>query len=412
MKVLFVTSSWTQTLGHIVRSIAVAEELIAAGHQTAFLVSKAYKEWIPEQCEFYEAVPKPDNAEPYYRFDQYFYTYEDVLYVSGHVQEQHLIETIERERHVIYAFCPDIIFNDEQFTIAISAALEKVPLVSVVTWPLHPKFNRHMEKELPQRNLSLRKLRNTWNRILKRYNMEQIGHLCELLFHRSCALVAPTRSMLEPELGQEVPEVHFVGRLAPKSMFRDDPPWLKSWGIQEGFSHFPTVYVYLSSLPIGVNKKESFELLYRMFEKIQCKVVFGLGKFNDLFDTLPSNSSDGRIRFERFVPGETIMSRAKLAVFPGTHSMSVAAVEYGVPCLILPDLFERRYNAECLSRIGLGEILEENQADKVEIHRLVELLLNRKKTEKIQCIQNDFQSINGSLEVVQLLYKSKKPGEG
>jgi UDP:flavonoid glycosyltransferase YjiC (YdhE family) len=411
MKVLFVTSSWTQTLGHIVRSAAVAEELIIAGHQVAFLVPKTYQEWIPEQAEFYEAVPEPDNNELHYGFNYDYYTYEDIIYVSGHSQEQHLVKTIERERQVISGFGPDVIFNDEQFTTAISAALEKVPVVSVVTWPLHPKFNQHIEKELPQRNLALRKLRNTWNRILKRYNLPPIGHLCELLFDRSCALIAPTRTMLEPELAQEVSGVYFVGRLVPKSMFCEEPAWLKEWGIREGFAHLPTVYIYLSSLPVGVNKKETYETLYRVFEEMECKAVFGLGKFNGLFDTLPSNSPDGRVRFERFVPGETIMGCAQLAIFPGTHSMAVAAAQHCVPCLVIPDLFERRYNAECLSRVGLGEISDAGQPGQGEIRHLIESLLNRKISEEIQCIKNDFQSINGPFEVVQLLLKCEKSGK-
>ncbi|MCD1259611.1 hypothetical protein B5M42_012290 [Paenibacillus athensensis] len=516
MRILLAASSWTETLGHAVRSIAVAEQALAAGHEVAFLAPASYHEWAPAGVTCYATTPKPDFISETQLFFG-FHTYEDVMYVSGYGDDKPIRETIEREREVIREFRPDLIWNDEQYTIGASAALEQVEVVSLVTWPLHPDFNKQVEKELPQRNLVLRRMRSAWNRVLTSYGLPPVGHLGELLFDRSQARVAPTSPLLEPELaelaelakhadlagpvgmsgqanpaspvgtsgqaspasqvgtsgqaspaspvglsgqaspadpagmsgqaspagpvemsGQASPAgpvglsepagrpqlagqgkqaelsgitgpngtgVHYVGQIAPKGLFAETPSWLDAWCKEpEGT---PTVYVYLSSLPIGINTKEAFEALYRGLEATGFRVIFALGKFNEIADSLELPTQSERIRFERFVPGEAVMAKAQLAIFPASHNMLMSALSHNVPCLLFPDMFERSYNAARMAEAGFATVGGEADLTPETIERLArETIARFHATEgepRRKALLDDLQGRGGARAVLALM---------
>jgi|GEM_PF-2839756 len=425
MRILLVASSWTETLGHAVRSIAIAEQCLAVGHEVAFLAPASYHEWAPAGTTCFAAAPKPDFISETQIFFG-FHTYEDVMYVSGYGDDQPIRETIEREREVIREFRPDLIWNDEQYTIGASAALEQVGVVSLVTWPLHPDFNKQVEQELPQRNLVLRRLRSAWNRVLAGYGLPPVGHLGELLFDRSQVRIAPTSPLLEPELtalaglveltgqanladpaGRANAGVHYVGPIAPKGLFAEPPQWLEIWGREP---EPPTVYVYLSSLPIGINTKEAFEALYRGLDATGFRVIFALGKFNEIADTLELPAHSERIRFERFVPGEAVMARAQLAIFPASHNMLMSALSHNVPCLLFPDMFERSYNAARLAEAGFGTVGSEADLTPETIERLArETMARFRETEgepRRTALLDDLRGRAGAQAVVGLMERA------
>lgn len=399
MKVLLVTSNWTETLGHAVRSIAIAEQLLMQGHQAAFLCPKSYQEWLPPQAEFFESFPKPDFANK-----NYFglHTYEDIIFTSGHTEPEQIIQTLEREREVIRQFQPDIIINDEQFTIGISSVLERIPVASIVTWPLHPLFQAHLSSEIPLRTAMLHRMRKSWNQVLHMYGLPAVQHLSQLLFDRSDLLLAPTCSMLEPELSAFEPRVHYVGPLAPKGRFAEVPPWLKAWPAAERDQ--TTVFIYLSSLPFGMNTVETFELLADSYRGTGFRAVFGIGKFNEAMGEQLTRLAGPNVRFESFVPGEAMMSQSQLAIFPGTHSMMISAAKYGVPSILFPDFFEREYNARCMERAGIGHIC---RPDEITGERILELsvqLVSRQEQDPLSLqVQSELNSLGGPKQVVSLL---------
>lgn len=399
MKVLLVASNWTETLGHAVRSIAVAQSLAARGHTVALLGFPSYREWLPEGARFYPCEALPPPFEPNVFFG--CHTYEDVVYVSGHSDEDHIVRTVERERAVIRAFEPDVIWNDEQFTIGISTVLERVPVVSLATWPLHPEFGREKERELPARGAILRRHRNAWNRARSHYGLAPIRHTGELLFAPGWTLVAPTSAMLEPELGRHEPRVHYVGAIEPQGAFGQEPDWLSS------DDRLPLVYVYLSSLPVGVNTRATFDKLHECFEGRPYRVVFALGRFNSLFEHVPRPSEDGYIRFESFVPGPAVMRRARLAIYPATHSMMMSAAASGVPSVLLPDLFERAYNASCLERVGLGRIVSAEDISVAGLRELCEELIHSPpRSLSAREVQADLAKSGGAEQVARLIERA------
>jgi UDP:flavonoid glycosyltransferase YjiC (YdhE family) len=405
MRVLLVTSNWTETLGHAVRSIAVAQSLVRRRHEVAYLGFPSYREWLPSEVKFYPCEPLPGHQTR----DIYFgnHTYEDVVYVSGHTRDDHIIRTVERERAVIRCFQPDIIFNDEQFTLGLSAKLEQVPVISLVTWPLHPLFNREMEDKMPERRSILLRSRNCWNRVLRKYELEPIGHLGELLFERSDSLITPTSSLLEPELKNIATQVHYVGPLEPSGKFDIEPEWLQKEEDR------PLIFIYLSSLkfPGGINSSETFNKLYESFVGQSYRVVFALGKYNTESHGLPDRSHDGGIRFEAFVPGSAVMKRSSLAIYPATHNMMLSALRHQVPSLLLPDMFERMYNAECLARTGLGQHLELAMSPDQIRDFCKTFSLNVRSLQPARALQADLRELGGPDRVVKLMEANLKASE-
>ncbi|MDK8182162.1 nucleotide disphospho-sugar-binding domain-containing protein [Paenibacillus sp. UMB4589-SE434] len=396
MKVLLVTSNWTETLGHVVRGIAIAEQLTKQGHQAAFLCPKSYRDLLPQQAEWYESAPKPSFTNKIY-FG--LHTYEDILFASGHTEPQQIICTVEREREVIQEYVPDIILNDEQFTIGISASLEHVPVASIVTWPLHPNFRSPQEPDIPLRAMMLRRLRGSWNQVLDKYDLQPVLHLSELLFNRSSLLMAPTSPTLEPELAYQDPHVHYVGHLAPQGKFAEVPSWMNALDHPE--PEQATVFIYLSSLPFGMNTIDSFELLADSYRGTDMQAVFGIGKFNDAAEQQLRRLEGPNIRFERFVPGEAMMGRSQLAIFPGTHSMMVSAAKHGVPCLLFPDFFERAYNASCLERVGLGFICEADGFTSEQIRDLSQQLISCRDEHTLALqVQVELKALGGASKAV------------
>ncbi len=397
MRVLLVTSNWTETLGHAVRAIAVAQRLIEEGHEVGFLGFPSYEELLPQGVQFFPCESLP----PGYDRDIFFgnHTYEDVVYVAGHTKDSHIISTVEREREVIRSFQPDMIFNDEQFTIGISARLEHIPVTALVTWPLHPEFNRDMEQRLPERRAILMRSRNCWNRILRKYGLAPIAHLSELLYASDC-LITPTIPMLEPELKGLSSQVHYVGPLEPAGLFDSEPEWLA-----DDKDDRPLIFIYLSSLqlPDGVNTEESFAKLYEAFDGQGYRVVMALGKFNTIGSNLPTRSADGSIRVETFVPGPALMKRAALAIYPATHSMMLSAARHRVPSLLLPDMFERQYNARCMERAGLGSSLPLMNMTPASILTACEATRRLGNLPAAKALQEELARMDGPGQIVRLM---------
>ncbi|MFD2670776.1 glycosyltransferase [Marinicrinis sediminis] len=407
MNILLVVSNWSETMGHAVRCTAAAGKLKERGHELAFLGPASYQNWIPEGVQFFASVPKRDylaEDSPFFGF----HTYEDVLYANGHLSDDHLVETVEREREVIRTFKPDCIVSDLQFTISIAAQAEEIPLASMVYWPMHPDFHRHVEQELPQRNIVLKRIRQGWNRVLKRYGQPAINHTSELIYGRSQLLISPTSGILEQELPAAQPDVHMVGQLVPKARFQDRPSWLLQWKEQSLIENVPLVFIYLSSLPIGINSREAFQVLYEDLRRSGSRVIFGLGPFNEQMQGFQPEVATDRIRFERFVPGDTAMELSDLAIFPGTHSMMVAAAKYEVTSLSFPDLFERAYNSHCLERAGLGRIGTEQDLRPGAVLELVQTVLDERKaglSERSRSIRNELTAYEQQERFVHLVEK-------
>jgi UDP:flavonoid glycosyltransferase YjiC (YdhE family) len=240
---------------------------------------------------------------------------------------------------------------------------------------------------------------------LSSLGLEPVNHMSELVFGRSQALFAPTCSVLEPELAQCCPQINYVGQLVPERMFQDTPEWFASLYRASHEENGLLVYVYLSSLPIGINSKEAFEAICDAFADTPHYVIFGLGKYNEEVVRDISYRDHPRFRFERFVPGESLMERAHMAIFPGTHSMMISAVKHDVPCLIIPDLFERSYNARCMERIGAGTLLEPEAVSPANIRNwaMQQRQGNRTIRSGDHSAKQELQSIDGPGTVIRTL---------
>ncbi|MGE6226589.1 glycosyltransferase [Paenibacillus chitinolyticus] len=405
MKVLLVTSNWAETYGHAVRSMAAAEQLTAAGHEVAVLAPASFRHLFPDGVRFYESVPKPayiENKLPFFGY----HTYEDLIFVSGHADDFHLIDTIERERATIRDFQADLVFADMQFTIAVSAYTEGVRLASIVNWPLHPAHNIELEDLHPGRKLILRRVRNIWNRMLRKYGMPPVEHVCRTLFDHCQLLLVPSCKELEPELLRYEPEAEIVGQLVP-SAFKEEPAWFKQW---KQTCKEPLVFVYLSSLPFGINSRSTFEMMYSVFERNPVRAVFAIGKYNSAFLDHPLKSREERIRFEPFVPSETIMAHSSLCITPGSNSMMVSAMRHHVPGLLFPDTYERNFNAFCMERAGLGIVCGEDDLGRERFESLLHEGLAGKCTEISLRIQKQLTDLEQTPRLVRLLESAARGG--
>jgi UDP:flavonoid glycosyltransferase YjiC (YdhE family) len=121
------------------------------------------------------------------------------------------------------------------------------------------------------------------------------------------------------------------------------PAWLRSSGTR------PRVYLTLGTVSYG-----AVEVLRRTALEIavlDVDVLVAAGPQGDptLLGPLPPN-----VRVERFVPQAEVLRHVDLIVHHGGTGTVLAALEAGLPQLILPQGADQPYNAEILERSGAG----------------------------------------------------------
>ncbi len=335
-KILLLPSTFSSgAVGPVVKAINIAQLLQQSGWQVHFAIGGTVARLISEHGFSVSSCPVPQaekNIGPITNMIE-------AMEWNGVTNPDYIQEIVKEEINIVSSFRPDVIFAEARPTAAITAAITKVPLVTIANWPQHPDFpaNRRGGEQSLQ----------TYNRLLSKYHLPEIENVTELIFLHSDLKITPSIPELEPELVEKL-DTHFVGYIFNKSDEKAQlPPWFESW------KKDPLIFIYFSVS--ALSPQLYIKTILETFQELDVRVLCAYG-FHYLLDSAPENTD--KIRFARFFPAQAIMKHADLVLFHGGQNTALMTSYYGLPSITIPGQhYERQYNASQLARLGTSKTL-------------------------------------------------------
>ena len=223
---------------------------------------------------------------------------------------------------------------------------------------------------------------HSFGRALAAACYEQSGRHVEPLWRRTGTSMPPLCGMYEGPYvdicpaslqGEEVPAGTRILQLTPASPARSalpPPPWL------DELPKRPSVYVSLGTV---FNDLTRLRLLLDAFADIDCNIVMTIGRDKNPVDlgAIPENAT-----VERFIPQATLLpSMSGVVSHAGSGSM-LAALEAGLPLLLLPKAADQYENARACAARGVAIVLTPDELDiESARHGLTTILSNPSYTD-------------------------------
>src|SRR5262249_30655257 len=118
----------------------------------------------------------------------------------------------------------------------------------------------------------------------------------------------------------------------------------------------PTVYVtlgtFVSSLPEG---RALFQMVLEALRDEHLNLILTVGRANDpaQFGPQPPN-----VHIEQYIPQSLLLPSCDLVVHHTGYNTVMAALNYGLPAVMLPISADQPYVAACAEALGLGRVVE------------------------------------------------------
>lgn len=371
------------SVGTTIKAIGLAHLLRKRGCQVRFIMGGELGTFISRQGFPVAACPTPRYAGN----TQAIQNIVDFMQWTGLADANFVEQAVEAEIAAIRDFHPDVIFAEARPSAAISAAATGVPLVTVASWPMHPDF--------PENRMAVEQPLEAFNRQLRRYGLDEIQHMAELLFLRSAMKISPSLPELEPDL-QTVPGLRFVGHML--NLTADEtqlPPWYHSW------RRAPLILVYLS---VGAISPELYlRTLPGAFQDLPFNVLCACGfHFGVGADDLANFR--GNVRFVRFVPMQAVIEGASLVIFHGGQDTMLTTLLHGLPSITIPGQhFERKYNAMQMVQLGASYILPVHAFRARRLAQVTREILQGNYVTRSKQIAQCFSRFGGPEQAIDLL---------
>ncbi|HSO00763.1 MAG TPA: nucleotide disphospho-sugar-binding domain-containing protein, partial [Candidatus Nanopelagicales bacterium] len=229
----------------------------------------------------------------------------------------------------------------------VMARITKIPLVCITQTCWHPAgkpiswWNEQQGAEPPR-------VTPVVSSVLERYGAEPIGRMEDL--NRGDLTLIPSFPEFDPI---DDDRAHFTGPLSWASSAEVAPD------IDVGpraASSRPLILVYTGKLHDSAGDS-GILILERAVEALgntefDVVISIGLGQDIDLRAYAQPN-----IRVHHWVPMNRLLRRCSLVIHHGGHGSCMAAIQAGVPSLVIPTFQEREFNARQLRALGLGDFI-------------------------------------------------------
>jgi UDP:flavonoid glycosyltransferase YjiC (YdhE family) len=226
------------------------------------------------------------------------------------------------------------------------AALEGLPLVQIVRTATHPTAPCLMWWEEPPKDLVSPDPKPVFNPILKGLGLPPIEKGEDLL--QGDLYLLPSIPDLDP-----LPEAEATFYTGPLARFIDQNDELTEW-MSRFDSQKPLVYVTIGGGAGPVGGPRFYQMLFEAFGSEDVNVVASTGRRISPED-LPEPPAN--FRLESWVPGQAVIAKADLVVYPGGYGTTMEIVRAGKPGLVIPFHTEQESNGRRLEQQSAGKVL-------------------------------------------------------
>lgn len=398
-------------LAHCGRLIMIARELkksgvniiFGAGTDAISLLKREGMQFL-EIPEFTKDVydKKMKNSNPF-------------VYTSEIIEE-----FVTAELNLYRKIKPDLIVYDARFTAKISAEIAGIRTVSVVNANMTPyydfskvkfPFNTLFAKFLPEQMIRL--LNKNYGQKL----MRQIGpKIIQAILIGAMINLFPTLIKLGYKIGKnpyqlilgditlltDIPEYRPMKKLpanvkAVGPIFWDGGCKLPTW-TEKVKKNKNIIYITAG----GTGDKNIFIKLLKYLEKSGYTIIATTG------NTL--NPEEVKVKYPNlfvtdYLPGEFILSRAKIIIFPGGNSSCYQALNFGVPQVLIPMHVDQEDNANQLERLGTGIMVNPYNGlvkDRL-LNTISRIMTNKTYKQNAERMQKILKAYNGPVHAAKII---------
>lgn len=354
--------------GHINPSLALAEGLIARGHEVVYYLPEPFTALVAHTRARVRTLP-PSLALPVHKVPPQegpvrFKVLRELM--IGHSADS--LQEVPRLVEWAREDAPDAVVYDPMclWGQLVAKALRRPSVTLYTTFPLHPR-SELLSRLMPRLDLDLSwgvvssVLRLLWTseRLHWSYKVPRLRPRAMFMTQEELSLV-PFPREFQPEAHLFDERYQFVGPLITPRPHHRVEPWVES--LPEG----RTLYVSLGTMV--TQRNDLFRLFYEAFGGTQWQVVLATGGRDITAEVGPAPANFiSRPR----VPQLEVLSRATLFVTHSGMNSTMEAMWYGVPVVGLPQMPEQSAVGEQAARSGLGLKLEEHELSVESLRKAV-----------------------------------------
>lgn len=212
----------------------------------------------------------------------------------------------------------------------------------------------------------------------------------------------PTFSLHEVGMeGRAAPIPQTTHFLRPEVFDQAGPEGLPAW--MEQLPPQPTVYLTLGT---EVNKEPDLyprvlQTLIAGLRDAPINLIVTLGRDKDPADFGPQPAN---VHIERYLPQSLLLPRCDLMVMHGGSNSLLAALDLGLPVVVVPLIADQFFNAHVTERLGLGPVIRLEQLTPAQIRTAVnEALANPRYRQTAQRLQAEMHAQPGQQHAVELV---------
>jgi MGT family glycosyltransferase len=342
----------SSVLAHVGRCVLVAKELQQRRHKIVFAGLPKYLDDRLVAGGSFEYYPLPD-----FEADEGLQILRRLSRIpSRQVLERHLAAELQ----MLDDLKPDLVVSDFRLTILISAAVKRVPTVSLLggrwifpyiakpyrafrTAPFYTQLRTLFGERATDRlvplllRLVLRYKVRPYAGLFKKHGLEPKRVLWDLIIGDLNLILdterlAPTRTL--PENFRRVGPIYWT-------LGQPLPDWVRELGHDQ-----PLIYVTMGS----TGDPALFAQLIALLGDQNCQVVLTTGGQIDLsLHDVPPN-----VHVAKYLPGEKVMAMADLVICHGGAGTVYQAIETGTPCIVITTHFEQEFLGAEIEEQGAG----------------------------------------------------------
>ena len=268
-------------------------------------------------------------------------SFDQVLFMTGNLDYNYIMKSVSSVRKAISEFHPDIIYSEFNISAMIAARIEGIPLCCTVSYPTQHEYAHKTG------------LAKGLNRYLEETGLPHVDSALQL-FDLADRSFCPSVPELEPI---EKDNVFFCGTLKEKREYAHT-------GIRE------KIVVYMGNGTISAKKMK--KVITQAFSGSRYEVYIA--------SSYLEKEDVGNIHVAPRWDFEELLEEAVIFINHGGQNSIADGLIHGVPQIVVPgNVFERRYNAECMEKSNAGAVVAAGQFTSDVIRSTAETLIGSKE---------------------------------
>ena len=381
MRILLAPMAGAFGLGAITRCLAIGEHAALRGHKVAVCAPSQYplldRYFYGPRFTAPRPVPHSEAGAGDVR------VFADGFVLRGMDSPEYVASAVAAERQAIREFGADIVFTENQPSVAISTELEGIPFASTAA-------TVDLDAENSMSSRTNETVPAAYRQVATALGASPWGTLEGILHHAAALNVAPTIDLLEPALSR-LPNLHYVGPLLFGPIELGNTRTL-----DPGRNH---VLAYLSR---GlVTTEQALSLLPAVFPPDSFDITLACTQRRAADRLLPF--TDGNIHCEHLPPLSSALADSALLVTRGGQNTLMSALLAGCPVLGLPgEGREPEFNLHTLERHGAALTVPKTPTIDA-LQKASASLLTKHARENAHALGDHLRNHLGPLGAVQLM---------